>query len=133
MYLVSSCLIGLQSRYDGETGRSRSCLEFLRNSYWIPVCPEQLGGLPTPRRAADIVGGNGYDVLRGTARVIDREGIDVTAQFIRGARQTLYIARSQHIRAILLKSKSPSCSVEMPGVTAALLMEKGIVVKEFTY
>ncbi len=131
MYLVSSCLVGLQTRYDGEIQESPSCREFLDETYWIPVCPEQLGGLPTPRRVADIVGGNGHDVLKGSAMVIGRDGRDVTCEFILGARQTLYIAMSQNIRGVLLKSKSPSCSVRLPGVTAALLMENDIIVREF--
>lgn len=131
--MISACLLGLRTRYDGDSRISQACLEFIRGSHWIPVCPEQLGGLATPRQAADIVGGTGWDVLKGKARVIDRDGHDLTSEFILGARQTLYIARNQNVRAVLLKSKSPSCSVQIPGVTAALLMENNITVQEYPY
>ncbi|MFP3982387.1 MAG: DUF523 domain-containing protein [Desulfurivibrionaceae bacterium] len=131
--MISACLLGLRTRYDGDSRISQTCLEFIRGSLWIPVCPEQLGGLATPRQAADIVGGNGFDVLKGEARVIDRDGHDLTSEFILGARQILYIAKKQNVRAVLLKSRSPSCSVQIPGVTAALLMDNNIAVKEYSY
>ena len=98
---------------------------------WIPVCPEQLGGLSTPREAADIVGGDGRDVLAGTARVVSKSGIDCTAAFVLGAEQVLQIARLQNISRALLKARSPSCAVSGKiGVTAALLRSAGIEVEE---
>jgi uncharacterized protein YbbK (DUF523 family) len=98
---------------------------------WIPVCPEQLGGLSTPREAADIVGGDGADVLAGTARVLTKSGLDVTAQFIRGARQVLHIAHLQNTGMAFLKARSPSCAVHgRMGVTAALLQSAGIALIE---
>ena len=131
-YLVSACLTGLCTRYDGQSKISVSCMERLRGCSWIPVCPEQLGGLPTPRTAADLVGGDGYDVLDGRARVINRDGLDVTGQFIRGAEQCLAIARAQNIKSALLKARSPSCGLSpQHGVTAALLTRNGITVTEF--
>lgn len=131
--MVSSCLVGMITRYDGASRVSQECLSFLKEDYWIPFCPEQLGGLPTPRPAAEIAGGNGYDVLQGRAQVIDRKGSVITSRFIRGARQTLYLAESQNIQSVLLKSESPSCGIRIPGVTAALLMENGISVREFSF
>jgi uncharacterized protein YbbK (DUF523 family) len=95
------------------------------------VCPEQLGGLPTPRAAADLVGGDGYDVLAGCARVICRSGDDVTENFILGAKQVLQIAREQKVSKIILKAGSPSCGLHpKTGVTAALLQSEGFEVVE---
>jgi uncharacterized protein YbbK (DUF523 family) len=130
--LVSACLTGLCTRYDGLSKPSPECMEQLAGRSWIPVCPEQLGGLPTPRTPADIVDGDGSDVLAGTARVIDRGGRNVTAQFVHGAKQCLAIARSQNITTALLKARSPSCGLTpKSGVTAALLAANGITILEF--
>lgn len=132
LYLVSACLTGLCTRYDGQSKTDTACLEFLQNKKWIPICPEQLGGLPTPRPAADIVGGDGHDVLAGKAKVIDRFGNDLTAPFVQGAEMVLSIARTQDIRHCCLKARSPSCAVSTkPGVLAALLTKNNIEVTEF--
>lgn len=130
--LVSACLIGLCTRYDGQSKPSPSCLRQLAGYHWIPVCPEQLGGLATPRPAASLTGGDGYGVLAGTAQVIDSYGTDVTEPFLRGAAMVLTIARAQNIDLCFLKSGSPSCGLEpLPGVTAALLLTHGIQVVSF--
>lgn len=130
--LVSACLAGLRTRYDGACKPSPACLERLAGCRWIPVCPEQLGGLSTPRSPADLVGGDGTEVLAGRAKVVDREGRDVTTQFVRGARQCLTIARRQAITVALLKARSPSCGLTpVPGVTAALLRANNIEVLEY--
>ena len=132
IYLVSACLIGLCTRYDGKTKENAHCIEKLAHSFWIPICPEQLGGLPTPRESADISGGDGADVLAGTARVITQSGIDLTEEFIRGAHQVLQIARLQNVQAIFLKGRSPSCAVGGKiGVTAALLQAANFRLIEF--
>ena len=128
LYLVSACLMGLCSRYDGQVIQNSLCKSLLLETFWIPVCPEQLGGLPTPRPPADIVGGNGSDVLAGNAKVLTREGFDVTEAFIRGAFQVLAIAENQSVEAILLKSRSPSCG--QAGVTSALLRQHGFHIFE---
>lgn len=130
--LVSACLTGLCTRYDGRANPSPACMERLAGQRWIPVCPEQLGGLPTPRTAADLVGGDGYDVLAGRASVIDRQGCNVTSQFIQGARQCLAIAQARKITTALLKARSPSCGLTTKtGVTAALLTANGVKIIEF--
>jgi uncharacterized protein YbbK (DUF523 family) len=132
VFLVSACLMGLCARYDGTVKPDAKCKEFLKETLWIPVCPEQLGGLPTPRPAADIIDGTGYDVLEGSAAVCTREGDDVTAQFIQGAKQVLQIAQSHEIQGICLKARSPSCAVSgIIGVTAALLNSHGFKLYEF--
>lgn len=129
--LVSACLVGLRTRYDGRSKSNAACLQRLNEAIWLPVCPEQLGGLATPRCAANLVGGDGAEVLRGRAAVICTNGIDVTRQFINGAEQVLAIARSQPISSICLKARSPSCGISTLGVTAALLAENGFVLEEF--
>ena len=129
--LASACLTGLCTRYDGRTIAPQGIREHVGDSILIPVCPEQLGGLPTPRTAADIIGGDGFDVLDGRARVICKDGTDVTENFIRGARQVLEIASNQKISKIFLKARSPSCGVGKKGVTAALLERNGFAVEEF--
>jgi uncharacterized protein YbbK (DUF523 family) len=131
IYLASACLTGLKTRYDGRIITIAACRKAVAGGIYIPVCPEQLGGLPTPRTAADLVGGDGHDVLAGRARVLDRTGKDVTENFILGARQVLAIAREQDIAKVILKARSPSCGlVPKLGVTAALLQEQGYEIIE---
>lgn len=131
-YLVSGCLVGLCTRYDARIKPSSACMKRLKGAMWIPVCPEQLGGLSTPRTAADIIGGDGLDVLAGLARVITRSKQDVTTQFISGARQCLAIAQAQNIKTAFLKSGSPSCGLTPQiGITAALLQQHGVRIIEF--
>jgi len=132
IFLVSSCLVGLCTRYDGRINPNNACISRLKTTIWIPVCPEQLGGLPTPREAADISGGDGRQVLAGKATVLTKSDTDLTAHFIKGAEQVLKIAQSQKVTACILKSKSPSCAVTgTTGVTAALLLEHGFDVQEY--
>ncbi len=131
--LVSACLAGLCTRYDGQVKTSPDCLRHLAGfDCWIPVCPEQLGGLPTPRPAADLSGGDGHAVLAGTAIVRDRQGNNLTRAFIKGANMVLAIAQAQDIRHCLLKAGSPSCGLApYPGVTAALLLAHGLEIRSF--
>lgn len=132
LFLVSACLVGLCTRYDGKITTNQDCLKFLEGHPWIPVCPEQLGGLPTPRPAADIIGGDGRDVLQGRARVCTKGGEDVSASFLKGANQVLEITKLQEVSGICLKARSPSCAVTgTVGVTAALLADHGYPLHEF--
>ncbi len=136
--LVSACLLGVNSRYDGSSAEDPALIETLKTTPVIPVCPEQLGGLPTPRAMAEIIGddggGDGRAVLESKARVIDTSGLDVTENFIKGAREVLKIAALAGARVMYSKERSPSCGVEQidgaggPGVTAALLQKAGIEV-----
>ena len=97
--LISACLLGVACRYDG-TGQALESLDALMERYeLIPVCPEQLGGLPTPRTPAELRNG----------RVITRDGADVTDAFSRGAAQTCALARLYGAKLALLKARSPSC------------------------
>jgi len=139
MILVSACLVDLQCRFDGTSCPKPSVLDERADEGVVPVCPEQLGGLPTPRSPAVIVGGDGHDVLAGRARLVNGDGQDVTEHFLRGAREVLALAQRLGIRKAWLKSKSPSCGLgglsdglggvrPGDGVTAALLIENGIEV-----
>ena len=132
LYLVSACLVGLCTRYDGKVKANTACLDFLAGHCYIPVCPEQLGGLPTPRPAADITGGDGFAVLLGDASVCTKDGDDLSIPFTQGAKQVLQIAQSQAVTAVCLKARSPSCAVHgTTGVTAALLSKHGFKLIEF--
>ncbi len=98
--LVSLCLMGIGCRYDGrDNGVDLSGLE--ARCALIPVCPEQLGGLPTPRTPAE----------RRGARVVNRDGGDVTAAFRLGAAQAALLAEQCHVKYALMKARSPSCGV----------------------
>ncbi|MBR5947033.1 MAG: DUF523 domain-containing protein [Clostridia bacterium] len=146
MIIVSSCLIGIPCRYDGKAQPNDEAVRLYNMGIAVPVCPECLGGLPTPRTAAEIVGGTGEDVLSSRARVIARaengEEKDVTDEFILGAQKTLEIAIECGATQAVLKAKSPSCSCgliydgsfsgklrEGNGVTAALLLKNGLRVR----
>ncbi len=130
--LVSACLFGLCTRYDGASKEDPTILSLLPEARFIPVCPEQLGGLPTPRPPAEIIGGDGLAVLEGRARVINQQGEDVTQAFIKGAEEALRLAKLFGVRRAILKSRSPSCGLTPKvGVAAARLLAAGITVEEW--
>jgi uncharacterized protein YbbK (DUF523 family) len=138
--LVSACLLGLLTRYDGASKGHAGVMEWLRRHQRIPVpvCPEQLAGLPTPRSRTFFQGGDGVGVHEGRSQVLSEQGDDRSALFLRGARETLKIARLCGCDEALLKERSPSCGVHQVycgeerisglGVTAALLKSRGIAV-----
>jgi uncharacterized protein YbbK (DUF523 family) len=140
--LVSRCLLGHRVRYDGgASGPFDQLQQWLDEGRVVPLCPEVAGGLPTPRAAAEIPGGQGSDVLEGLAAVITAEGEDVSAQFLSGAKQALELVQKHGIRIAVLKANSPSCGnlltydgtfsgvkVSGKGVTAALLKRHGVLV-----
>ncbi len=139
--LVSACLLGRQCRYDGSTNRDLALERELeaRGLRVVPFCPEEHGGLGTPRPAAWIESRGAAAVLDGEARVVTDAGADVTAQFLKGAEGALETCQAHGIRLAFLKERSPSCGVcrthvahslaEGPGVTAALLARHGIEVR----
>lgn len=141
MILVSSCLLGFNCRYNGGNNIDKDLVEFLKDKEYIIACPEQLGGLPTPRSSCEIVAGEGKDVLDGKCKIIDKQGEDVTIPFIKGAEETLKIAKLYNINMAILKKRSPSCgSINIydgsfdgkikkgSGVTAELLRKNNILV-----
>lgn len=107
--LVSACLLGRECRYDGRASLDEGLVGELADAEAIPVCPEEMGGLGTPREPAEIEGGDGADVLAGRARVIDRTGRDVTEAFIRGAREAVRGGVRAGAKVAYLKRGSPSC------------------------
>ena len=129
--LISACLLGVCCRYDGESKPIMQTVALMERYHLIPVCPEQLGGLPTPREPSERQG----DAVRTKC------GADVTAQYTRGAEQALHLARVFGCKKAVLKERSPSCgSGEIydgtfsgkltpgDGVTAALFKKNGIEV-----
>ena len=129
--LVSACLLGKPCRYDGK-GKPYERIEALKTKYeLIPVCPENLGGLLTPRPPAEIKSG----------RVINKEGVDVTEEYTLGALETLKLAKEHNITLAILKERSPSCGkgkvydgsfsktlIDGNGITAELLIKNGITI-----
>lgn len=142
--LISACLLGRPVRYDGKGKALHDPLieRWKTEGRLVGYCPEQAGGLPTPRPPAEIEGGkNGDDVLAGRARVLEVTGGDVTAEFIEGGRKAVAFARAQDCRFALLIDGSPSCGSGFIydgsfsgnrhpgfGVTAALMRQAGIEV-----
>ncbi len=127
--LVSACLLGCECRYKGDSCKSDALLALAAKHTLIPVCPEQLGGLATPRDPAEIRGD----------RVVSRAGKDVTQAYQKGAETALYIAKQVGVHAAVLKANSPSCGRGViydgsftgkktagNGVTAQLLSDAGI-------
>lgn len=140
--LVSACLAGFPCRYDAKSKPQPEVMRLVAAGLAIPICPEQLGGLPTPRSAAEIVGGDGHDVLAGNARVCNAVGEDVTEQFIRGAEIVVKLAQLCEATIAILQERSPSCGVSKvydgsfgrqlrpgQGVAAAKLAQLGLEVR----
>jgi uncharacterized protein YbbK (DUF523 family) len=138
--LVSACLLGRTCRYDGRHNEDDVLQRELsaRGERAVPFCPEEHGGLGTPRPAAWIEGAGAAAVVDGDDRVVTGAGADVTAAFLRGARGALEACQSHGIRRAFLKERSPSCGVAHthvanelvrgPGVTAELLARHGVEV-----
>tara|TARA_R110002126_G_scaffold4498_4_gene23680 strand:+ start:6564 stop:7031 length:468 start_codon:yes stop_codon:yes gene_type:complete len=136
--LVSACLLGKACRYDGKHNQDRVLEDHLaaEGLRAVPFCPEEHGGLGTPRPAAWIEDQDASAVLDGDARMVDENGRDVTAEFRRGAEGALEACRASGATQAFLKERSPSCGVanthvgdqvvQGPGVTAALLQRNGI-------
>ena len=106
---MSSCLVGVPCRYNGKSKvYQKSCDIYLKGNTLL-ICPEIMAGLPTPRPACEIVGGDGADVLRGKAKIIDKDGNDYTEIFILGAKNAMEVVQKYNIKKVYLKSGSPSC------------------------
>ena len=131
MLAVSACLLGVACRYDGTSKPMIGVRNLEKDFRILPVCPEVLGGLPTPREPCEILGD----------RVIDRTGKDVTEVFLTGAEKTLALIRQNRCVAALLKERSPSCGTgrvhnglfdggltDGNGIAADLLKRNGIPV-----
>lgn len=134
--LISACLLGVNCKYSGGNNYSEEAVKLGNEYQLIPVCPEQLGGLMTPRLPSEIL-----QTELEERRVIAQDGTDVTEQFIRGAEESLKLAQLLGCETAILKSRSPSCGSGIiydgtfsgtktagDGVTAALLKKNGIKV-----
>lgn len=119
--IASACLVGLNTRYDGKNEKRDEIYRLFLEGKVIPLCPEQLGGLPTPRQKSTII----------DTSVINESGEDVTKNFNLGAKEVLKCAKILNIKKIYLKEGSPSCGVYFTnknwkrqkgsGITAKLL------------
>lgn len=129
--LVSACLVGENCKYNGKNNYNEKLCEFLKNHQVVTVCPEVLGGLPTPRIPSEIVNGE----------VINKEGISVDKEFRLGAEKAFQIAMDEKVDLAILQSRSPSCGVKeiydgtfsktkIPGsgVFARMLIDAGVKV-----
>ena len=131
MILVSACLCGINCKYNGGNNYNKKIFELVKDGKAIPICPEQLGGLSTPRNPSEIKEG----------KVLTNKGQDVTDNFIKGANEVLELAKKIGIKKAILKSKSPSCGkgkiysgnfdkklVDGNGILVELLLKNGIEV-----
>jgi len=143
MKLISACLLGVRCRYDGCSKPSKKAIAICKKQKgeFIPVCPEQLGGFPTPRTPSEIQQASGEEVLVGTAKILNKKGEDVSENFVKGAKETLKIAKMFGATEFIGKYKSPSCGYgkihdgsftgilkDGDGVCVALLKKNGIKV-----
>lgn len=135
MILVSGCLVGLNCKYNGGNNFNEKVDKLLREGKAIPVCPEQLGGLTTPRAPSEI------KVIDGKRYVFNSEGVDVTENFYKGACEVLELAKKLNIKKAILKSKSPTCGygkiyngnfektlIDGNGILTQMLLDNGIEV-----
>ncbi len=134
MYIVSACLAGVNCKYNGKNNLNMEILKLLKSGKAMLVCPEQMGGLSTPRPPTEIVTDRNGDI-----RVINNKNIDLTSQFNKGAYETLKIAKQINANIAILKARSPSCGYgkiydgsfsgklkKGNGITADLLERNGI-------
>jgi uncharacterized protein YbbK (DUF523 family) len=139
MIIVSSCLAGIKCRYDGNDNVVPEIKELVLSEKAIPLCPEELGGLKTPRISCEIVRKNDQIL------VINKDQVDCTAQFKLGAQKVAGIAKILDCKLAILKANSPSCGFGMiydgsftgkkikgNGLTAELLSKQGIEIKNET-
>ena len=133
MILVSACLAGVNCKYNGGNNYNEKIFELVKQGKAILVCPEQLGGLTTPRVPSEIINKNNKNM------VITKTGEDVTHQYERGAQEVLYLAKKLGITKAILKANSPSCGfktiydgtfsstkINGNGITTQLLLDNGI-------
>lgn len=128
---VSSCLLGINCKYNGKSNYNEEIIKLKEKYEIIPICPEVLGGLPTPRIPSEIINN----------KVINQEGIDVTKNYIDGANKALQILKDNNIKIVILKAKSPSCGkgeiydgtfshtiIEGNGITSQLFLDNNITI-----
>lgn len=105
MILVSACLVGINCKYSGGNNYNQKIFDLVKEGKAIPICPEQLGGLNTPRKPVEL------KVINGKRYAIDNEGNDLTENFERGALEVLNLAKNLNINKAILQPRSLSCGV----------------------
>lgn len=144
--IISACLCGVNCKYNGKNNLKQGVEKLLKQGILIPVCPEQLGGMETPREPHEIVNSTASEVLDGKGKVLSKTYKDSTDKFIKGAYETLKIAKSLGVKEAILKSNSPSCGfgtiyngnfsgekIRGNGVTAELLKRENIKIYNEEY
>lgn len=140
VYIISACLCGVNCKYNGKNNLNDRCLKLFREGKAVLVCPEQLGGLQTPRNPVEL-NNISSEVLEENGKALSNKGEDVTKQFLNGAYETLKIAKELGATKAILKEGSPSCGsnfvydgtftdnkIKGKGITAYLLEKEGITV-----
>ncbi|MEO1770996.1 MULTISPECIES: DUF523 domain-containing protein [Enterococcus] len=138
---ISACLAGVCCRYDGNHNQIDPLKQLVEQKKAVIVCPEVLGGLPTPRTPAEIVGGDGFDVWQEQAIVVDQTGENVTELFKQGAINAYQEFKKLDVTQLILKERSPSCGSQLiydgsfsgtriagVGVATAYFINQGITV-----
>lgn len=141
MIAVSACLLGINCKYNGNNNENEKVVNYLKDKKFILICPEQLGGLSTPRSPAEIINGDGYSVINNESKIVDKNNKDVSSEFIKGANECLKMAKIYECREAILKEGSPSCGsnyiydgsfsgkkISGVGTTTALFKKNGIKV-----
>jgi uncharacterized protein YbbK (DUF523 family) len=139
MILVSACLAGVKTRYDGEDRLNEKIRALVSSGEAIPLCPEVMGGRGIPRESVEITGGSGEQVLTGSARVVDKKGGDHTGEILLGVGEFVGAAKTMGVTKVILKTKSPACGYKKiydgtfsgrmtdgNGVLSAALIKEGI-------
>lgn len=135
MIFVSACLVGVNCKYNGSNNYNKKIFDMVKEGKAIPICPEQLGGLSTPRDPTELKN------INGKIYAINNKGNDVTVQFERGANEVLKLAKRLNIKKAILQPRSPSCGIgkiysgnfdnkliDGDGILVQLLKENGIEV-----
>jgi uncharacterized protein YbbK (DUF523 family) len=125
--IISACLAGLHTRYDGKAKLHHQLIEIAERAVLVPICPEILGGLGIPRSPCHFVGGDGAALLRKEARLIDRDGVDRTSSFLRGADECMRIVELVSPGMIIFKEGSPSCGVRRVDIEGSWQSGCGVV------
>ena len=136
IYLISACLLGINCRYNGTSSRIEAFESLIDSGRLIPVCPEVLGGLDTPRKPCEIIA-----QINGGVKIMTKCGLDCTSEFQNGAQKVLEMAKVCQVKKVILKANSPSCGsgyvydgtysgklTKGYGVTSKLLLENDIEV-----
>ncbi|SCH99840.1 MULTISPECIES: DUF523 domain-containing protein [unclassified Romboutsia] len=139
MIIVSACLLGINCKYNNLNNDNQKVREYLNGKEFVIACPEQLGGLSTPRNPSEIINISKQEVSR--CKVISNKGEDVTENFVKGAKETLKIAKLYNCKEAIMKDGSPSCGSKYiydgsftgkkilgEGITSALLRKNNIKV-----